>query len=136
MTRPAAVVLVPPPTGSAAVWNRVIPILSELGIQSVAVELPSGLPESEGTDVDFLRSVLDDHGGDVVLAAHSSGCVPMTEVGCHPTVRHLIYVDGPLWKVDEPWDLVFTGGVEEEFGKCFRFGPGATELDISSRSPF
>ncbi|MGH9896708.1 MAG: alpha/beta hydrolase [bacterium] len=136
MTKPATLVLVPPPAGSAAAWNRVIPILDELGVQSVAVELPSGLPESEETDVEHLRSVLDDHGGDVVLAAHSSGCVPMTEVGCHPTVRHLIYVDGPLWEVDEPWDLVFKGGTAEGFGRCWRFGSEATELDPDKLSAY
>ncbi len=117
-------------------WNRVLPILDELGIPSAAVDLPSGLPESDVTDVDFLRSVLDDHGGDLVLAGHSSGCVPMTEVGCHATVRHLIYVDGPLWEVGEPWDLVFKGGVAEEFGKCWRVRPGVTELDIDKLSAY
>lgn len=103
---------------------------------SVAVELPSGLPQSEVTDVECLRSVLDSHGGDLVLASHSGGCVPMTEVGCHPAVRHLIYVDGVLWDVNEPWDLVLDGGVAEDFGKCFRFGPEATEFDIDKLSAY
>jgi hypothetical protein len=132
----ATVILVPPPCGSSAVWKRVAKLLDELGVPSVAVELPSGLPQSEISDVECLRSVLDSHGGDLVLAGHSSGCDPVTEVGCHPAVRHLIYVDGPLWEAGEPWDLVFKGGVAEEFAKCFRFRPGVTELDTDRLSEY
>jgi len=136
MTRAAAVILVPPPCGSTAVWKRVLPLLDELGVTHIAVELPSGVAGSELTDVDYLRSVLDEHGEAVVLASHSSGCVPMTEVGSHPAVRHLVYIDGPLWDVDEPWNLVVNGGVAEGFGKCFRGRPGITEFDVEKLSAY
>ena len=70
---PATVVLVHGMGGSPAAWSRVIPLLDELGVPNVAVQLPSGLPESAMDDAACVRSLLDESVDPVVLVGHSSG---------------------------------------------------------------
>ena len=81
---PATVVLVNGMGGSPAMWSRVIPLLDELGVPNVAVQLPSGLPESATDDAACVRSLLDESVDPVVLVGHSMGGMVVTEVGSHP----------------------------------------------------
>jgi pimeloyl-ACP methyl ester carboxylesterase len=97
----AAVVLVHGPCGTPAVWSRVIRHLDDLGVPSLAVHLPSSLPESELADAAFLRSVLDEGDGPMVLVGHSSGGLVITEVGEHPFVKHLVFLDGSTVDADK-----------------------------------
>ena len=78
---PATVVLVHGMGGSPAMWSRVIPLLDELGVPNVAVQLPSGLPESATDDAACVRSLLDELVDPVVLVGHSMGGMVVTEVG-------------------------------------------------------
>ena len=100
---PAMVVLVSPPCATTAAWSRVMPLLDELGVPNVAVQLPSCLPESDMDDARFLRSVLDECPDPVVFVGHSSGGWELTEVGVHPSVKHLVYMDAVMWDVGESW---------------------------------
>jgi pimeloyl-ACP methyl ester carboxylesterase len=64
----ATVVFVHGGGGSPAAWDRVMPLLDGLGVPSVAVQLPSCLPESALDDAAAVRLVLDECVGPVVLA--------------------------------------------------------------------
>lgn len=128
--------LLSPPCGSTAVWNRVVPFLDEVGAPSVAVQLPSCLPESDVDDASFVRSVLDEHTEPVVLVGHSSGGLVLTEVGTHPSVRHLVFLDAVMWDVDESRDLAFKGGIDEAFGRCVRIHSDYAEFDTGAVAEF
>jgi hypothetical protein len=132
----ATLVLLSPPCGSTAVWSRVVPFLDELGAPSVAVQLPSCLPESDVDDASFARSVLDEHAEPLVLVGHSGAGAVLTEVGAHPSVRHLVFLDAAMWDVGESWDLVYKGGVEEAFGRCVRPRSGYTEFDSEALAEY
>jgi pimeloyl-ACP methyl ester carboxylesterase len=89
----ATVVLVHGGGGSPADWDRVRPVLDGLGVRSIAVELPSCLSESTLDDAAAVRAVLDECVAPVVLAGHSWGGMVLTEVGTHPSVKRLVYLD-------------------------------------------
>src|SRR6476469_6691263 len=89
----ATVVLVHGGGGSSATWDRVVPLLDGLGVPSVAVELPSCLPESVLEDAGAVRLALDECVGPVVLAGQSWGGMVASRVGTHPSVKHLVYLD-------------------------------------------
>ena len=75
-------------------FERVLPLLREAGVPTVAVELPSHGPNAGDLDDDVacVRRVLDDLGGDVLLLGHSYGGAVITETGTHPAVRRLVYL--------------------------------------------
>ena len=109
----ATAVLVHAPCGTPAVWSRMIPFLDDRGVPNVAVHLPSSLPASELDDGAHLRSVLDRLEGPTVLVGHSGGGFPITQVGDHPAVRHLVYLDAVLPDVGESCRRhLHQGGVE------------------------
>jgi pimeloyl-ACP methyl ester carboxylesterase len=131
----ATVVLVHGPTGTPAVWSRLVALLEAAGIPAVAVHLPSSLPESESDldDATVLRSVLDDLDGPAVLVGHSGGVFPITEVGGHPAVRHLVYLDGPLPDAGEAlFDLIGPGDVDDSFSASFVFTRGGVAFDTDA----
>ena len=78
-----------------------IPLLDGLGVPNVAVQLPSCLPESAMDDAASLRSVLDECVDPVVLVGHSGGGMVLTEVGTHPSVKRLVYLDALMLDVGE-----------------------------------
>jgi pimeloyl-ACP methyl ester carboxylesterase len=98
---PAMVVLVHGTCGTPAAWSRVIPLLDRLGVPNVAVQLPSCLPESEMDDATSLRSVLDECVDPVVLVGHSGGGMVLTELGTHPSVKRLVYMDALMLDAGE-----------------------------------
>jgi pimeloyl-ACP methyl ester carboxylesterase len=128
----ATVVLVSPPCGSPAAWSRVIPLLDDHGVLNVGVQLPSCLPESDIDDAGYMRSVLDDCGDPVVLVGHSSGGLELTEVGGHPAVQHLVYMDAVMWDVGEPWGTMLAGEVAEGWAACVRVRRDVTEFDTDA----
>ena len=132
----AALVLLSPPCGTTAVWNRVVPFLDQLGAPSVLVQLPSCLPESDVDDASFVRSILDKHVEPVVLVGHSGAGAVLTEVGAHPSVRHLVFLDAAMWDVGESMDWYFKGGVEEAFGRCVRIHSDYTEFDSEALAKY
>lgn len=129
---PATVVLVSPPCGTPAAWGRVTPLLDDLGVPNVVAQLPSCLPESELDDAGYLRSVLDERGHPAVLVGHSSGGLVVTEVGGHPAVAHVVYVDAVMWDVGEPWLTLLAGAVAEGWAACVRVRRDVTEFDTDA----
>jgi pimeloyl-ACP methyl ester carboxylesterase len=129
---PATAVLVHGPCGTPAVWSRVVPLLDDVGVPSVAVHLPSSLAESELDDAAFLRSVLDDCDEAAVLVGHSSGGVPITEVGDHRAVKHLVYLDGAMWDVGESAAELMAGQIAEGFAACVKRHKGGTVFDTDA----
>jgi len=129
----ATVVLVHGPCGTPAMWGRMIPFLDDAGVPSVAVRLPSSLPASELDDATHLQSVLDRLEGSTMLVGHSSGCFPITQVGDHPAVRHLVYLDAPLPDVGETvLDFFEPGDMDKSFAACFTYSPEAVAMDADA----
>ena len=115
---PATVVLVHGGGGSPAAWDRVVPLLDGLGVPSVAVELPSCLPESALDDAASVRSVLDESVGPVVLAGHSQGGMVLTEVGTHRNVKRLVYLDALMLDAGDNVFVVTEGEFADGFMAC------------------
>jgi pimeloyl-ACP methyl ester carboxylesterase len=127
---PATVMLVHGPCGTPAAWSRVVPFLDRAGVPSVVPHLPSCLPEAELDDAAFLRSVLDGCDGRVVPVGHSGGGFPITEVGEHPAVKHLVYLDAALPDAGETLgDLLEPGDVDAGFSACIKRHPGGVAFD-------
>src|SRR4030088_1094188 len=78
-------------------FDRVMPLLEQVGIPAVAGDLP-GHGQDPGPLTDLhgdakrVREVLDGIDGDVVLLGHSYGGAVITEAGVHPAVTHLVYL--------------------------------------------
>jgi len=129
----ATVVLVHGPCGTPAVWSRLVPILADAGVPSVAPHLPSSLAASDLDDEAYLRDVLDDLDGPTVLVGHSGGGFPITQVGEHATVRHLVYLDGALPDVGETLrDQFEPGDLDQGFAACSKLVPGGVAFDTDA----
>lgn len=72
-------------------WNKVIPLLQERGMKTIAVQNPL---TSLKDDVDFTLRAIEEAEGDIVLVGHSWGGMVITEAGNHPKVKSLVYVAG------------------------------------------
>jgi pimeloyl-ACP methyl ester carboxylesterase len=114
----ATVVLVHGGGGSPAAWDRVMPLLDGLGVPSVAVQLPSCLPESALDDAAAVQLVLDECVGPVVLAGHSWGGMVLTEVGTHPSVKRLVYLDALMLDAGDNVFVVTEGEFADGFIAC------------------
>lgn len=94
----ATVVLVHGAASGAYVWRFVAERLREAGVPSRAVELPSsvegpGPPLDLRADVAVLGAMLDSIEGEVVVAAHSYGGMPVSEAAAgRSDVRRVVYV--------------------------------------------
>jgi pimeloyl-ACP methyl ester carboxylesterase len=110
-----------------------IPFLDDVGVPNVAVHLPSSLPASELDDGAHLQSVLDGLEGPTVLVGHSGGGFPITQVGDHPEVRHLVYLDGALPDVGETLaDQFEPGDLDKSFAACITYSPEAAAFDTDA----
>lgn len=89
MSTAPTVVLVHGAFAESASWNDVIKHLYERQLTSVAVANPL---RSVATDAAYLRDVLDNIEGPVVLVGHSYGGFVISAVGAHPAVKALVYV--------------------------------------------
>lgn len=112
-------------------WSRLGPLLDDVGVPSVAVHLPSSLAASDLDDGAFLQRVLDDLDGPAVLVGHSGAGFTITQVGKHPAVRHLVYLDGALPDVGETLrDQFEPGDLDESFiPGCIKLIPGGVAFD-------
>ena len=130
---PATVVLVHGTCGTPAAWSRVIPLLDGLGVPNVAVQLPSCLPESEMDDVASLRSVLDECVDPVVLVGHSGGGMVLTELGTHPSVKRLVYMDALMLDVGETQgDILTEENLAAEFLACVQADDAGLAFDTDA----
>jgi len=123
------VVLVHGGGGSSATWDRVVPLLDDLGVPSVAVELPSCLPESVLDDAAAVRVAVDECVGPVVLAGHSWGGMVLTEVGMHRSVKRLVYLDGLMLDAGDNVFVVTDGKFAEGFIACARVNDAGMAWD-------
>jgi pimeloyl-ACP methyl ester carboxylesterase len=138
-----SVVLVHGAWHAAWCWQRVVTALAAAGVTAIAVDLPGRGSDHRPlgdlhADAARLTRVLDEVGGQIVLAGHSYGGAVITEAGCHPAVAHLVYVAGlPL---DFGETCANAGGAEAaatishegrpELGAGFRTAPeGVVTLD-------
>jgi pimeloyl-ACP methyl ester carboxylesterase len=129
----ATVVLIHGPCATPAVWSRLVPLLDDAGVPSVAVHLPSSLPASDLDDEAFLQRELDDLDGPAVLVGHSGSGFQITQLGEHPAVRHLVYLDGALPDVGETLrDQFEPGDLDESFAACFGLVPGGVAFDTDA----
>jgi pimeloyl-ACP methyl ester carboxylesterase len=92
-------------------WHRMVEPLAALGLETLAVELPSCVasPEVSGealgdmyADADAVRAAIDEVDGPVVLVGHSYGGMVITDAaeGCG-NVKHLIYVTSMMPELSE-----------------------------------
>ena len=133
---PATVVLVHGTCGTPAAWSRVIPLLDGLGVPNVAVQLPSCLPESALDDVASLRSVLDECVGPVVLVGHSGGGMVLTEVGTHPSVKRLVYLDALMLDAGENRFAMTEGQFAEGFVACVQADDAGFAFDTDALAAY
>jgi pimeloyl-ACP methyl ester carboxylesterase len=87
--RPATVVLVHGAWHGAWCFDRVVPLMRDAGIETIAVDLAR---QGFDSDVTSVRDALDAVDGDAVLLGHSYGGAVITEAGTHPKVAGLVYV--------------------------------------------
>lgn len=87
--RPATVVLVHGAWHGAWCFDRVVPLMRDAGIETIAVDLAR---QGFDSDVTSVRDALDAVDGDAVLLGHSYGGAVITDAGAHPAVRHLVYL--------------------------------------------
>jgi pimeloyl-ACP methyl ester carboxylesterase len=93
----ATIVLVHGGWAGSWIWKYVVAELEGRGIPNVAVDLPTCNATSPTVDFHddarYVRGVIDEVGGPVVVAANSYGGLVMTEAAdAHPAVRHLVYI--------------------------------------------
>jgi pimeloyl-ACP methyl ester carboxylesterase len=93
----ATVVLVHGAWHGAWCFERVVPGLEELGVGTVALDLPGhGRNPAPLGDLHskarFVEEEIERVGAPVVLLGHSFGGMVVTEAGAHPNVRHLVYL--------------------------------------------
>jgi pimeloyl-ACP methyl ester carboxylesterase len=74
--------------------------------------------ESALDDDAAVRSVLDECVGPVVLAGHSWGGMVLAEVGTHPSVKHLVYLDALILDAGDDVFVVTEGQFAEGFIGC------------------
>jgi pimeloyl-ACP methyl ester carboxylesterase len=103
-----------------------------VAIPHVSVDLPSCGTPGDVDDAEWLRSVLDECDEPVVLVGHSAGGMAITEVGNHPSVKHLVYVDGAMPDVGESLFTLQAGAFSEEFVECLRLEGDVGEWDADA----
>jgi pimeloyl-ACP methyl ester carboxylesterase len=113
----AKVVLVHGAWTGGWMWDRVVPLLVERGIESAAVDLPSCGREAQARtgldgDVAAVRAVLDRVDGEIVLCGHSYGGMVITGAAAgHDRVRRLVYLCAFMPAEDESLLGMFGGAV-------------------------
>jgi pimeloyl-ACP methyl ester carboxylesterase len=96
--RTATVVLVHGAWAGSWIWEDVLPLLSERGLEARVVDLPSCGADAEELadlhgDAAAIREALDRINGDIVLCGHSYGGMPITGAAAgHERVRRLLYL--------------------------------------------
>jgi hypothetical protein len=66
------------------------------------------------------------------LVGYSSGGLVLSEVGVHPSVKHLVYLDAAMWEVGEPWGTLIRDAVAEGWAACVRVRRHVVEFDTGA----
>ncbi len=84
-------------------------------------------------DVASLRSVLDECVDPVVLVGHSGGGMVLTELGTHPSVKRLVYLDALMLDVGETQAAVLTEeNLAAEFLACVQADDAGMAFDTDA----
>lgn len=139
---PANVVLVHGAWAGSWTWRDVMAGLDKRGVESVAVDLPTC--SARAPTIDFhddaahVRSVIDDIGGPVIVAANSYGGLVMTEAADgHPAVRHLVYISAFMPSPEESLVQVASDAPNPDMNSLITQRPdGLFELDFEADIDF
>jgi len=153
----ATVLLVHGAWGGRWIWGRVLRLLSERGVDALAIDLPSaGEPSGRlrglAEDETAVREALDEVDGEVVLCGHSFGGMVVTGAAAgREQVRRLVYLcafmptegtsvlgnfDGavpPFWRIRD--DLTVVRDVDETSVAASDLSPEDILLLTSRRVP-
>lgn len=133
---PATVVLVHGGWAGSWTWRDVISELERRDIKSVAVDLPTCNATTPTVDFHddarYVRRVIDDVAGPVVVAANSYGGLVMTEAADgHPSVRHLVYLAAFMPSPEESLAQVAADAPNPEMNSLITQRPdGLFDLDF------
>jgi len=143
----ATVVLIHGAWHGAWCWDRVVPLLEDADIPTVAVDLPGHGASTEPlgdlyTHVAFVRDLVDGIDGPVVLCGHSYGGAVITEAAAGAdNVRHLVYLCAIVPEVGEMLGTVMADTVTPEQGRSElgtamqRNDDGTMTLDLDAAVP-
>lgn len=120
--RVAGVVLIHGAWHGAWCWDAVVAELEQLGVPSVAVELPlTGFVD----DVLGARRAIEAAGLDTVVVGHSYGGFVVSEAATGaPGIRHLVYVAAFMTDADDDANAILTDELSDALV------PGATGLHV------
>ena len=118
--RTATLVLVHGAWSGSWCWWRLAPVLDELGIAHVEVDLPSCSAPDTSVDVhddaDHVRTTAKAIDGPVVLVGNSYGGVVITEGALDaPNVKHLVYLAAHMPDAGESLISVMSGNAMPDF---------------------
>jgi len=119
----ATIVLIHGAWHGAWCWDRVVPLLEDADIPTVAVDLPGHGASTEPlgdlyTHITFVRDLIDGVDGPVVLCGHSYGGAVITEAAAGAeSVRHLVYLCAIVPEVGETLGTVMADTVTPEQGR-------------------
>jgi pimeloyl-ACP methyl ester carboxylesterase len=143
----ATVVLIHGAWHGAWCWDRVVPLLEDADIPAIAVDLPGHGASAEPlgdlyTHVAFVRDLLDDIDGPIVLCGHSYGGAVISEAAAGvDSVRHLVYLCAIVPDVGEPLggvmaDTVTPAQGRSELGNAMEVhDDGTMTLDLDASVP-
>ena len=101
-------------------WWKLVPVLDELGVAHVEVDLPSCSAPDTSVDIhddaDHVRETAKRIDGPVVLVGNSYGGAVITEGGLDaPNVRRLVYLAAHMPDADESLIAVMSGNATPDF---------------------
>jgi pimeloyl-ACP methyl ester carboxylesterase len=119
----ATVVLIHGAWHGAWCWDRVVPLLEGADIPTIAVDLPGHGASTEPlgdlyTHTAFVRALLEEIDGPIVLCGHSYGGAVISEAAAGvDSVRHLVYLCAIVPDVGENLGTVMADTVTPEQGR-------------------
>ncbi len=134
----ATVVLVHGAWAGSWTWRDVIAELDRQGVASIAVDLPTCNATEANVDFHddarYVRSVIDEIEGPVVVSANSYGGLVMTEAAQeHPSVKHLVYIAAFMPSPEESMFEVASEAPNPEMNALLTFrDDGLVDLDAEA----
>jgi pimeloyl-ACP methyl ester carboxylesterase len=134
----ATVVLVHGAWAGSWTWREVVAELDRRGIASVAVDLPSCNATAPTVDFHddaaYVRRIIDEVGGPIVLAANSYGGLVITEAADgHTSVKRLVYIAAFMPAPEESLLQVVTEAPNPEMNALLTFREdGLVDLDAEA----
>lgn len=128
------VVLVHGAFADGSSWRKIIPMLQDKGLQTIAVQNPL---TSLADDVAATKRAIDYVQGDVILVGHSWGGTVITEAGNHEKVKALVYVSAFAPSKGQSVNDIYKNYPEPEwFGSAILDSGGFLTLPTNAVSRF